>query len=103
MTKRILISGASIGGPALAYWLGKHGFEVTVVERAPAIREGGYKVDIRGAAVRVARRMGILEQIEAVHTDMRLGTFVDGKGKEIASIDGQSFGGRAGDDTEIMR
>ena len=33
---RILISGASIAGPVLAYWLTRHGFNVTVVERAPA-------------------------------------------------------------------
>jgi len=37
---RVLISGASIAGPALAHWLGRHGFDVTVVEIAPALREG---------------------------------------------------------------
>lgn len=38
--RTVLISGASIAGPALAYWLGRHGFEPTVVELAPALREG---------------------------------------------------------------
>jgi 2-polyprenyl-6-methoxyphenol hydroxylase-like FAD-dependent oxidoreductase len=47
---RVLISGAGIGGPALAHWLAGRGFRVTVVERAPALREAGYKVDVRGAA-----------------------------------------------------
>ena len=38
---RILISGASISGPVLAYWLTRHGFDVTVVERAPTLRKTG--------------------------------------------------------------
>ena len=46
--------------PALAYWLKRHGFTPTVVERAPEPRYGGYKVDIRGAALDVAQRMVIL-------------------------------------------
>jgi 2-polyprenyl-6-methoxyphenol hydroxylase-like FAD-dependent oxidoreductase len=46
----VLVSGASVAGPALAYWLGRYGFEPTVVERAPAAREGGQAIDLRGAA-----------------------------------------------------
>ncbi|NKQ54059.1 hypothetical protein HFP15_14320 [Amycolatopsis sp. K13G38] len=66
--KRILISGASIAGPALAYWLRHHGFEPTVVERAPALREGGQAVDLRGTARTVVERMGLMELIRAHHT-----------------------------------
>ena len=54
--KRVLISGASIAGPALAFWLRRYGFEPTVVERAPSLRPGGYAVDFRGASVRVLER-----------------------------------------------
>src|SRR5215216_3839905 len=46
----VLISGASVAGPALAYWLGRYGFQPTVVEEAPALRGGGYAVDFRGPA-----------------------------------------------------
>jgi hypothetical protein len=46
--QRVLISGAGIAGPALAFWLGRTDFDVTVVERAPALREGGQAVDFRG-------------------------------------------------------
>src|SRR5271156_5777807 len=56
--RNILISGASAAGPSLAYWLHHHGFNPTVVERAPALRSGGYAIDLRGAAVHVAERMG---------------------------------------------
>ena len=45
----ILISGAGVAGPALAFWLSRYGFTPTVVERAPELRDGGYAVDFRGA------------------------------------------------------
>jgi 2-polyprenyl-6-methoxyphenol hydroxylase-like FAD-dependent oxidoreductase len=66
MTNRnVLISGASIAGPALAYWLHRHGFNPTIVERAPALRDGGYAVDFRGEAhLSILRRMGLLPEIE---------------------------------------
>src|SRR5689334_16060116 len=35
--KKVLISGASIAGPVLAYWLHQYGFHVTVVEKATAV------------------------------------------------------------------
>ncbi|MGW5720991.1 FAD-dependent monooxygenase [Amycolatopsis sp. NPDC003865] len=103
MTKTILISGASVAGPALAWWLHHHGFRATVVERAPSLREGGYKVDIRGVAVDVVRRMGLLDEVHAASTDMRGAAFVDKRGKEIATLDADTFGFRDGDDTEILR
>ena len=48
MGKRILISGAGVAGPALAWWLARRGFEVTVVERASAVRDGGRVATVRG-------------------------------------------------------
>lgn len=71
---RVLISGASIAGPSLAYWLQRHGDEVTVVERAPALREGGHGVDFRGAQMELLRRMELTEAIRAGrHQDGRAG------------------------------
>jgi 2-polyprenyl-6-methoxyphenol hydroxylase-like FAD-dependent oxidoreductase len=62
---RILISGASVAGPVLAYWLTRHGFCVTVVERAPALRKtGGHAVDLFRPAMDVSERMGVLPRIE---------------------------------------
>uniref|UniRef100_A0AAU2JVK8 FAD-dependent monooxygenase n=1 Tax=Streptomyces sp. NBC_00049 TaxID=2903617 RepID=A0AAU2JVK8_9ACTN len=99
----VLISGAGIAGTALAYWLRKHGFEPTVVERAAEIRDGGYKVDIRGAALDVVTRMGLREDIRGLRTDVRGGSIVNAAGKRVASMDGDTFGGRQGDDAEILR
>lgn len=66
MTARTaLISGASIAGPVLAFWLSEAGWDVTVVERAGRLRTSGYPIDIRGTAVEVVRRMGLHDEIVA--------------------------------------
>src|SRR4029078_13442567 len=62
---QILVSGASIAGPVLAYWLTRRGFEVTVVERASALRKtGGHAVDLFRPAMEISERMGVLPSIE---------------------------------------
>ena len=102
--KNILISGASIGGPALAYWLNKFGFKVTVVEKAQTIREGGYRVDIRGAAVEVATRMGLMDKIRESATNMKGSSFINSEGKRLVNInDPNIMGMRREGETEIMR
>lgn len=66
---RVLISGASIAGPVLAYWLNRYGFTVTVVERAPALRKaGGHAVDLFRPAMQIVDRMGLIEPIQARKT-----------------------------------
>ncbi len=47
----ILISGAGIAGLTTAYWLRRYGFTPTIVERAPSLVTGGYKIDVRGTAL----------------------------------------------------
>ncbi|QGN33809.1 FAD-dependent monooxygenase [Microlunatus sp. Gsoil 973] len=83
---KILVSGASIAGPAVAYWLQRHGFEVTVVERGAQLRGGGYPIDIRGVAVEVVRRMGIHGELGKAHIDTRAVTFVEPDGSPIATL-----------------
>ncbi|MEV0804171.1 FAD-dependent monooxygenase [Kribbella sp. NPDC050281] len=62
---RILISGASVAGPVLAYWLTRHGFSVTVVERSPALRKtGGHAVDLFRPAMDISEKMGVLPRVE---------------------------------------
>lgn len=102
--RTILISGASIAGPALAFWLHRYGFDVTVVERAPAVRGGGYNIDIRGAAVDVIKRMGVYDELEAVRTPPQTITFVDSAGDEVASINTVDYVSQVNpDDLEIAR
>ena len=97
--KNILISGASIAGPALAFWLRRFGFNPTIVERAPALRPGGYAVDFRGASVRVLERMELLEQVKEMQTRIGAITIVDRDNKKVASMpDGFTSG-----ELEILR
>ncbi len=99
-----LISGASIAGPALAYWLNRRGYAVTVVEKAGGLRAGGYPVDIRGTALEVVRRMGILPPLRDAHIDLRRLTFLDGDGGEVAAVHPHSVtGGVTGHDLEVRR
>jgi 2-polyprenyl-6-methoxyphenol hydroxylase-like FAD-dependent oxidoreductase len=104
MTHReVLISGAGLAGPALAHQLHRRGFRPTVVERAPALRDGGYKVDIRGAATDVLKRMGLYAAARAADTGMRHVTYVRRDGRRIARLDADLLMGRRGDDLEVMR
>jgi 2-polyprenyl-6-methoxyphenol hydroxylase-like FAD-dependent oxidoreductase len=100
----VLISGASIAGPTLAYWLDRYGFDVTVVERGAAVRSGGYPIDIRGTAMEVVERMGLRPQVEAAHIASRDLTFVDALGKTIGSIPIYDVTvNEAGQDVELSR
>lgn len=62
----VLISGNSIAGPTLAYWLSRHGFKVTLLEKATAPRLGGQAIDVRGVALTVIDRMGLLNDARAL-------------------------------------
>ncbi|MFC4013431.1 FAD-dependent monooxygenase [Nonomuraea purpurea] len=102
---KALISGASVAGPVLAFWLRRHGYEVTLVERAPAPRKGGQAIDLRGAAITVAAKMGLLDQIRDMRTRMRGMSMVDRDGNELMrDTEGTISGGRFDSpDVEIMR
>lgn len=81
-TSTVLVSGASIAGPALAYWLNRYGFAVTVVERAPALRPGGFRVDFRGDVhLDVLNQMGLIDQLRARQTHMGDFCRVDATGR----------------------
>ncbi|MFI8952056.1 FAD-dependent monooxygenase [Streptomyces sp. NPDC053750] len=96
----VLISGASVAGPALAYWLSRYGATVTVVEKAPALREGGFAVDFRGDAHRtVLQRMGVWEDIHRRQTHMGGQVMLDEDGREQVSLPAEFMSG----EVEIFR
>lgn len=100
MNRSVLISGASIAGPALAYWLGRHGFEPTVVERAPALRGGGQAVDFRGAThLTVLERMGVLPELRGIQTGGSPMRFVDESGRTLLRLPAEFAGG----ELEVLR
>ncbi|WP_326999756.1 FAD-dependent monooxygenase [Dactylosporangium sp. NBC_01737] len=96
----ILISGASVAGPSLALWLHRAGHRVTVVERAPTLRGGGYAVDFRGRVhLEVLRRMGLLETMRARATHMGDIAIVDRDDTVKATLPSAIFSG----DLELLR
>lgn len=98
-TKHILISGASIAGPVLGWWLSQYGWQVTIVEQAPAVRTGGYAVDFRGTVLKVLEKMDLLDDIKKHETRAGKITLVNKHHKKIASFpDGFTSG-----ELEIMR
>ena len=102
---RILVSGASIAGPVLAYWLTRHGFDVTVVERAPTLRKtGGHAVDLFRPAMEISEKMGVLPRIEALATGTdHLTMYREGRSR-ATEIDLTKLVGVASDrHVEIMR
>jgi opacity protein-like surface antigen len=60
----VLISGAGIAGPTVAYWLACCGFKPVLVERAPRLREGGYVIDFWGLGYDTTERMGLLHDLK---------------------------------------
>ena len=75
---RVLISGASVAGPVLAYWLARFGFQPTVVERTEELRfgSGGHAVDLFGPALQVIEWMGTLPQVQAASTHNQIISFL---------------------------
>jgi 2-polyprenyl-6-methoxyphenol hydroxylase-like FAD-dependent oxidoreductase len=103
----VLISGASIAGPALALWLARYGCTVTVVERAPSVRPGGQAIDFKGATHRtVLERMGILDEVRKRATGGQDQTIIDAEGRPRAVIPGEFTGGeieiRRGDLADLL-
>lgn len=99
----VLISGAGIAGLTTAYWLRRYGFAPTIVERAPFFVTGGYKIDVRGTALDVLRRMGAHDAVVASSTQMQGALLVDREGNVINRMTGDEFGHRVGGDLEIVR
>jgi 2-polyprenyl-6-methoxyphenol hydroxylase-like FAD-dependent oxidoreductase len=60
---KIAINGAGVAGPALAHWLLRYGHEPVLIEKAPALRKGGYIIDFWGAGYDIAGKMGILPRL----------------------------------------
>jgi 2-polyprenyl-6-methoxyphenol hydroxylase-like FAD-dependent oxidoreductase len=97
---RVLISGAGVAGPALAYWLARYGAETTVVEVARSLRTSGFAVDFRGPThLGVLEKMGVLEDLRAVQTHGGAMRCVDEHSRLIFELPAEFAGG----DIEVYR
>ncbi len=83
---KVLVSGAGIAGPTLAFWLAHYGLEPTVVEKAPRLRTGGYIIDFWGSGFDVADRMGLLPEIRRNGYLVREVKILNSQGKRISGF-----------------
>ena len=86
MSRRILITGASVAGNTAAWWLGHYGFDVRVIERTPEFRNGGQNIDIRGVGRDVLRRMGLEQAALDCGTGEEGTVWIDEDGDEVAKF-----------------
>ncbi|WP_354638122.1 FAD-dependent monooxygenase [Kitasatospora camelliae] len=105
MTPRsVLISGAGVAGPTLAYWLARHGFRPTVVEKSRDLRSSGSPVDVRGAALPVVDAMGLLPRLRASATSATVVRVLNASGREVARVRMPAGRGRSdGGEVELPR
>lgn len=105
MASKILISGASIAGPTLAWWLHRAGFEPVLVEKMPGRARGGHAIDVRGAALQVLEAMGVDEKVRANAMRMKGVSIIDDEGREVWRSDSMTISGGSFDnpDIEILR
>jgi 2-polyprenyl-6-methoxyphenol hydroxylase-like FAD-dependent oxidoreductase len=102
--KSVLISGASIAGLTMAYWMNHYGYKVTVVEIGPEPRRGGTPIDVRGDALDCAKRMGILNAIKAAKLPTKGLKFMNAQNEVQGIMLVEEIGAiRPADDTEIRR
>jgi 2-polyprenyl-6-methoxyphenol hydroxylase-like FAD-dependent oxidoreductase len=80
-THTVLISGAGIAGPTLAYWLDRAGLRPTLIEHAPSLRSGGYVIDFWGLGYDIADRMGLSGDLDRLGYHMHEMRIVDENGE----------------------
>ena len=84
---RAIVCGAGIAGLTLGWWLGRDGWDVVTVERAPGLRDEGYMIDFFGAGFDVAERMGLLPRLDAVRYHVPEVTWIDPSLRKVAGLD----------------
>jgi 2-polyprenyl-6-methoxyphenol hydroxylase-like FAD-dependent oxidoreductase len=90
-SKTVLISGAGIAGPTLAFWLASAGFRPTLIECAPALRTSGYVIDFWGLGYDIAERMNLSDEVNHVGYHIREMRIVDDNGNRITGLGTRVF------------
>lgn len=101
--QQALVVGAGIAGLTTAWWLERAGWDVLVVEKAPAFRTGGYLIDFFGPGHEVARRMGLLPALERHRAPISSVTSVDSRGRSRASISASAYSAVADGVISLLR
>ncbi|KAL3417095.1 hypothetical protein PVAG01_11095 [Phlyctema vagabunda] len=90
----VLIVGAGVAGPCLAYWLARtrHDITIKVIERSPSPRLTGQAIDIRGAAIEIMKKMNMEEAVRSLNTTETGTEFINSSGQSFAYFEsGDTF------------
>jgi 2-polyprenyl-6-methoxyphenol hydroxylase-like FAD-dependent oxidoreductase len=83
---KVVINGAGIAGPTLAYWLHRFGHEPMLVEAAPRPRRGGYVIDFWGVGYEIAEKMGLIPELETLGYKVGEWRLVDAEGRRTGGF-----------------
>lgn len=102
---RVLVSGAGIAGPTLAWFLARGGHSITIVEKMPSMRATGQNIDISGCAITVVKKMGLLDEVRRWNTTEKGTQLIDTKGRPFAPFPLREYGHglSATNEYEILR
>ena len=100
---RVLISGAGIAGPTLAWWLARNGHTITILEKTSSMRATGQNIDISGSAITVVKKMGLLDEVHRFNTTETGTQMIDSKGRPFAPFPLREGGLSATNEFEILR
>ena len=89
--KKVLISGAGIAGPTLAWWLHRFGFEPSIIEMAPRFRTSGYMIDFWGKGFDLIDQMGLLPEVDRAGYHVREVRFVRSDGTRAGGFSTEAF------------
>ncbi|TKA61634.1 hypothetical protein B0A55_10757 [Friedmanniomyces simplex] len=99
----ILISGAGIAGPTLAYWAAKAGARVTVVEKAASFLASGQNIDVSGSALQIIGKMGLMDELRRLNTTEKGTQLIDQRGRPFAKFPVKEEGASPTSEFEILR
>ncbi|MCP8884783.1 FAD-dependent monooxygenase [Devosia sp. XJ19-1] len=94
---RAIISGAGIAGLSAALALDRAGWAVTVLERAPGLRAGGYMLDFYGPGFDAAADLGVIDALAARARRVGKIDFVNESGRAGSSMDYEQIRRATGD------
>jgi 2-polyprenyl-6-methoxyphenol hydroxylase-like FAD-dependent oxidoreductase len=93
---KVIINGAGVAGPTLAYWLLRFGHEPVLVEEAPRLRTGGYVIDFWGVGYDIAEKMGLIPRVRGFGYEIEEVRFVDSSGRRSGGFPAKIFSSMAG-------
>ncbi|NKQ18875.1 FAD-dependent monooxygenase [Brevibacillus laterosporus] len=88
---KILISGSGIAGLTLANCLLSYGYQPVVIEKASSFRSIGSVISLRGDALFVLSKLGLLEHVKKCGVVIETRRFVHADGSELRNIDFRKF------------